>query len=114
MLLRPLLLACFAAAAALVAEDGPRPVSIEREQEARQHLDTIEQELGEARALGPAERRAREQRFERGLERAVDKAAGTRHANKACYLLAAWRMSYADGRGVPELLDRIDGSGYPA
>lgn len=115
MLLRPLLLVMFAACiAAAAGQDGPRPVSVEREQEARHQLDGIERELAEARELGPAERRAREQRCERSLERAVDKAANTRHANKACYLLAAWRMSYADGKGVPELLDRIDGSGYPA
>ena len=95
-------------------QDNPPAVSTAREADARRQLDAIEQELSEARSLGPAERRARELRFERNLERAVDQAKATKHANKACYLLAAWRMAYADGAGVPDLLDRIDTSGYPA
>ncbi len=115
MLARCLILILLTVAPVLAAgQDTPRPASTERELEARRLLDEIEQELAAARTLGPAERRAKELRFERNLERAIDKAATTRHANKACYLLAAWRMSYADGKGVPELLGRIDTSGYPA
>ena len=114
MLLRPLLLILIALGSLIAAGQEPRPASTERELEARRQLDAIEQELGEARVLGPVERRAAESRYERALERAVEQAKTTKHANKACYLLAAWRMSYADGAGVPELLDRIDTSGYPA
>jgi hypothetical protein len=106
------LLLALLAFAAMAAE--PHPPATEREREAGQQLAAIEADLTQARALEPAERRAQELRMERALERAVGKADGTRHGNKALFLLASWRMSYADGEGVDDLLTRIETGGYAA
>ncbi len=90
-----------------------RPIISEKEHNANLAIESFERDHAVIRQLPFEQRRAKEQRMESSLQRLVDLATDTKSENKALYLLAYWRFSYADGKGTEPLLDRIGRNPYP-
>ncbi len=91
-----------------------RPVISAEEKRAGAQMHEMERTLDELQGLEAGPRRERELGLERPLEKLLAACVGTKHENKALYLLASWRAGYADYRGVGELLERLDRCSYPA
>ncbi|MBA3686737.1 MAG: hypothetical protein H0W72_16055 [Planctomycetes bacterium] len=91
-----------------------RPVISDEERRAASQMQAMERTLADLQTLDPDKRREREGNLERPLEKLLSSCSGTKHENKAIYLLASWRAGYGDYRDVGALLDRLDACGYPA
>src|SRR3954467_7522225 len=91
-----------------------RPVISAHEQSAVTAIRDQERELDRIATLPPRERVAREAKLGRSFEKLVEATKDTKVHNRALHWLAAWRLDYADGEGVEELLTELDGSAYPS
>src|SRR4051794_15286106 len=91
-----------------------RPVISVHEQEAIAAIRDQERELDRIAALPPRERVAREAKLGRSFEKLLETTKDTKVHNRALHWLAAWRLDYAGGEGVEELLAQLEGSSYPS
>ncbi len=91
-----------------------RPVISARESAALERVREVEKDLQRIAALPPRERLTREAKLGDKLEELLDDTRGTKHQNRALHWLAAWRLDYADGAGVAELLGELGRSEYPS
>jgi len=96
---------------ALAAGEAPR--DSERDRAAAVAIADLDRQLDAIRRLDAPARQAKEAGLGRTLERTAEKVAGTKHEGKALYLLANWRMTHAEGKGVDEALDALDRCAYP-
>lgn len=91
-----------------------RPMISAHEQEALERVREVEKDLARIAALAPRERLTREAKLGDALEELLDDTRGTKHQNRALHWLAAWRLDYADGAGVADLLAELERSEYPS
>ncbi len=91
-------------------ERTPEAEADQRERDAQRVLDELEGKVLAWRALAPEERERQAGDFGPRLERALDDVKGTTSQNKVLLWLAGWRMTYANGKGVAECLDRLEAS----
>ncbi len=91
-----------------------RPLISAQEQAALERVRKVEKDLERIAALPPRERLAREAKLEDTLSELLDDTRGTKHQNRALHWLAAWRLDYAGGEGVADLLGELERSEYPS